>query len=977
MYKEYNKKGKTSKYRIISITLIVCILSQFIVPFNISNSANEIEEQDVYDVILFWGQSNMVGSCGLKENEKLADTRYEYNNSSSVDTFSNKTGIDKGILSRSEKMNFVKVKQEENTVFEYNYINDKIVELTENTKKLGEKLIYNSQSGKLEVPTSTKFSIQKSYGTNMIPQFCKEYYEKTGRKVVAVFAANGGENIENFLPSDDIDYGDANNQMIYEAMLEKYQAAINYMEKNDYKVENKLWICFQGESNIIKSPLTTSEYERIFMKVHNNLKKDAKITQGAIIETSTTIGTKRYERVETIHQAQENLALKNDDIIIGSSYAYNRYIPDEETYNSSGYSNSIFINSNGEKLAYDEAFDIASASVCYPDNTIHFTSAALSQIGKECAQNFAKHLDSNPPEITVEYSETKNTNKDVMATISANEKIREVEGWTLSEGGKKLSKLYKTNGSEIVKVYDLVGNSIDVKVDVLNIDKDIPQVTVNYSTKNNTNKDVKVTIEANETMQEIEGWTISGDKKKLTKVYTKNKNETVIVYDLAGNSVKAEIKISNIDKEAPQLTVNYSTTEKTNQNVEVIINANEKIKKAEGWSLSEDGKKLSKLYGENGSETVKVYDLVGNSIDVEVVVLNIDKDMPQAIVNYSTKDKTSEDVKVTIEANEKIQEIEGWTISGDKKKLIKVYTKNKNETVIVYDLAQNATKVNINIDNIDKIGPEYEVLYSTTKRTNQDVKVKIIADEEMKEIEGWTLSEDRKNLTKDYIKNSSETVMIYDSVGNKSKVDVKIVNIDKENPECIVKYNIVEKTNENVVVTIEANEELQEVEGWSLSEDAKKLMKVFRENKNEIVVLYDIAGNSIKQNINITNIDKIGPEIEVLYSTTKLTNQDVEVNIISDEEIKEVDGWNLSADKKRLVKVFKENTNEIVLIYDIVGNYKKVEINVSNIEKMDEKLPEIIPNAGNNDKILIGIALSLIFGIVILYIKHNKLKDIK
>ncbi len=76
---------------------------------------------------------------------------------------------------------------------------NKLKNITEETKYLGEKLNYNIITKKLDIPSDKKFSLQKSYGTNMIPQFCKKYYEKTGRKVVVVMAANGGERIANFL----------------------------------------------------------------------------------------------------------------------------------------------------------------------------------------------------------------------------------------------------------------------------------------------------------------------------------------------------------------------------------------------------------------------------------------------------------------------------------------------------------------------------------------------------------------------------------------------------------------------------------------------------------------------------------------------------------------------------------------------------------------------------------------------------------
>ena len=96
-----------------------------------------------------------------------------------------------------------------------------------------------------------------------------------------------------------------------------------------------------------------------------------------------------YQDVKNVHNAQVQLASENSDIILGSSYAYDRFIPDKANYNSSNYSNTIYFDSNGSKLDYDKACEIAKYSMCDPGNTIHFTSAALCQIGKETANLLA------------------------------------------------------------------------------------------------------------------------------------------------------------------------------------------------------------------------------------------------------------------------------------------------------------------------------------------------------------------------------------------------------------------------------------------------------------------------------------------------------------------------------------------------------------------------------------------------------------
>ena len=922
---------KNIRIKIINFMLLFSIISQIIVPFNISNSSNS-EDEEIYDVILFWGQSNMVGYCGTKDNEKQADTRYNSSDLNSIKSFSNKTGIDKEILANSVRMNYTKVKQESDTAYEYKYTTNSLEKLTEGTQALGEKLVYNSTTKKLEDATS-KYSIQKSYGTNMIPQFSQTYYKKTGHKVVAVFAANGGEAIENFLPSTDAEYGDNNKQMIYESMVEKYKLAIKYMEKNGYKIGNKIWVCFQGESNVGKGT-STSEYKRLFLKVHNYLKQDVKITKGAIVESVYTIGSTKYSNVKKIHKAQEQLASENEDIIIGSSYAYRYYIPDEDTYNSSAYSNNIFINKNKEKISYKKALDISTSSVCYPDNTIHFTSAALSQIGKETAESLAINLDKISPEIQVKYSTIKETNGNVIVTITANEKIQKIEGWKLSDDGKTLSKTYTENTEEKISVYDLAGNSAQANVKIINIDKIAPDVKVTYSETGITNKDIEVKIIANEKIQEIEGWKLSEDKKTLSKTYTTNKSEKINVYDLAGNNSSVDIKVENIDKTAVNIETKYSTTRTTNEDVEVTIKANKKIQEIEGWKLSEDGKSLSKTYTENTEEKITVYDLAGNSAQANIKIINIDKIAPDVKVSYSKTEITNKDVEVKITANEKVQEIEGWELSEDKKTLSKTYTTNKSEKINVYDLAGNNSSVDIKVENIDKTVVNIETKYSTTKITNEDVEVTINANKKIQEIEGWKLSEDGKRLSKTYTENTEEKITVYDLAGNSTQTIIRIINIDKIVPDVKVSYSETEITNKDVEVKITANEKVREIEGWKLSEDEKTLSKIYTTNKSEKINVCDLAGNNISVDVKIENIDKTAVNIEMTYSTTKITNEDVEVTINANKKIQKIEGWKLSDDGKTLSKTYTENTEEKISVYDLAGNSAQANVKIINIDKI-------------------------------------------
>ena len=325
-----------------------------------------------------------------------------------------------------------------------------------------------------------------------------------------------------------------------------------------------------------------------------------------------------------------------------------------------------------------------------------------------------------------------------------------------------------------------------------------------------------------------------------------------------GKADGTKFTVSIEDTTPPEVEVKYSTTNLTNQNVTVTITANEEIQKVEGWTLSTGKTILTKVYEQNGEETVTITDIAGNETTQEIEVNNIDKIKPELEVSYNPNSLTNQNVTVTVRANEEIRELEGWSLSTDQKTLIKIYEQNTTETINITDIAGNSTAQEISINYIDKIAPKAVVKYSTLNPTNQNVIVTIEVDKEIREVEGWTLDQSKKVLTKEYEQNGEEEVTITDLAGNEITAIVNVNNIDKIPPELEIKYSPTEPTEENVIVTIIANEEIQIPDGWIEGEDKNIIYKEYDANTEEIVVIKDLAGNETEANIKIENIIKKG-----------------------------------------------------------------------------------------------------------------------
>lgn len=416
-----------------------------------------------------------------------------------------------------------------------------------------------------------------------------------------------------------------------------------------------------------------------------------------------------------------------------------------------------------------------------------------------------------------------------------------------------------------------------------------------------------------------------------TKIGDKNFSEVLIAnikpYDEQKTTFQEPI-LTNNQYEKLKITVEYSTTETTKEGVFVTISSNKEMNPVEGWELSEDGKYLQREFFENIEGVVTLTSIYGERIDQEISINNIDNSPPNIEVKYSNTELGASEVIVTIVSDRELQELDGWTLSEDKKTLTKVYTENITETVVVTDVLSNVVSVDITINNIVSGTPECQVSYSTIEKTNENVIVTITSNREMKEVNGWSLSEDKKILTKEFSENTNEDVELEDIYGNKTKAIIEINNIDKEKPELEITYSTKDPTNEKVKVYIKANEQINKPEDWEISADGYTISKYYFENEVNTINVQDLAGNITEAEINIENIDKEKPICNVEYETS---DTEVTVHIFANEEIQPVDGWEITKDKKGITKTYTENKKEVIEIIDLAGNITETPVTVTTI----------------------------------------------
>ena len=163
-------------------------------------------------------------------------------------------------------------------------------------------------------------------------------------------------------------------------------------------------------------------------------------------------------------------------------------------------------------------------------------------------------------------------------------------------------------------------------------------------------------------------------------------------------------------------------------------------------------------------------------------------------------------------------------------------------------------------------------------------------------------------------------------------VDVEIKIIPQYIYNVEVKYSTTEETEGEVIATITADERMQRIEGWDLSEDEKTLTKTYTANTKEDIKILDIAGNETVKTVEINNIVE-NKELEVEFNSYSVLQKEenkyianIEPNTTVDNVIKDiVTNGNISIYKNNneiINKNAKVETGMKVLVYDNNKSYE-------------------------------------------------------
>lgn len=303
--------------------------------------------------------------------------------------------------------------------------------------------------------------------------------------------------------------------------------------------------------------------------------------------------------------------------------------------------------------------------------------------------------------------------------------IDEVElTWNFEDSGIGIWKVILPNG-EVVEnsttgkytvyesakydfdVYDKLGNHQIISIDISNIDKIKPIISLSQESEEWAEDTTKIKWECADDQSGFREILLPDGTRIANKtgefIAEQTGQYTFIAYDNVGNETKRTIYIGNIDKINPELTLSKNTEEWTNEDVIVTWETDDYESGFNNILLPNGNAEIEKngQYNaeKNGTYTFVSYDNVGNSELQLVKISNIDKILPTVKLEL-VEDENTKIIKWSIQDNESgIREmlLPDGTSSNKSGGEFKVEATG-NYTFIGYDNAGNMTIQSIKIE---------------------------------------------------------------------------------------------------------------------------------------------------------------------------------------------------------------------------------------------------------------------------------------
>lgn len=580
------------------------------------------------------------------------------------------------------------------------------------------------------------------------------------------------------------------------------------------------------------------------------------------------------------------------------------------------------------------------------------------------------NIDRTAPDISLFANKAEATTENVILNVIATDSsglASEPYSWDGTNWGNVDTKTITENGVYKVFVKDALGNVGNASISVSNIDRKGPDITLEADEKNYTAEDITLSVSATDPSglaTKPYSWDGTTWSNSNSKKISENGTYKVYVKDALGNVSNASISVNNIDRKAPDITLEADEKNVTAEDVMLSVVATDSsglAVKPYSWDGTTWSNSNIKKISENGTYKVYVKDAVGNIGDTSITVNNIDCLKPDITLKPDKTEPTSEGVIVKVEATDNYGlatnpyswDAQTWSNHDEL-----TVTANGIYTVYVKDRAGNIANQSIEIGNIDTTVPKVILEADMTALTAGDVIVRIKA-EDTSGLAMKPYSTDRETWwetnTLTITMNGIYTVFVKDAVGNVANASIEIHNIDKTAPYILLETDVKEPTTGKVIISVDANDTsglATEPYSWDGITWSNQNTQAVTMNGTYVVYVRDSLGNVASENITVSNIfvpdsvDREPPIIKGLYKNTDAPSEEVIITV-EVEEPNVLISWDGGVTwGNETATVARANTMHTVLVKDMAGNTASASIEISNI-----MLPEIIEEPSITEEI--------------------------
>ncbi len=458
-------------------------------------------------------------------------------------------------------------------------------------------------------------------------------------------------------------------------------------------------------------------------------------------------------------------------------------------------------------------------------------------------------------------------------------------------------------------VEDIAGNTSNGVSELFMVDDTIPEFELNASTTEPTNENVTITFNMTSTNAcGVANVTVNGEVFNGTElVVTENGTYNFTVTLNNGNSTTKMITVDNIDKTTPVITMistgNYATmlngvavygdlpTLTIGASDNVTVSKIEYQLSDGAWIEYNVDSKPIVPNNFNGTIKIRAIDTAGNISEVvETNEILVDTATPDFTISASTTEPTNADVIIAFNFTKvgacgvKSVTLNGEVFDGTEY----VATENGTYTfTVTLNNGKSATK-SITVNNIDKAVPTITSIVlgnctsfvDETRIYDSTVTVVVTAndygnsdinkveyrylDENGNPIGEWTeYNAERKPTVESQFKGYVEA-KVTDNAGNASSIITSaLFVVDDTTPEFDLSVSTTELTNESVIIAFNITEKgVCGVKNITVNgKEFSDTELVVDENGTYTFTVALNNGKSVTKSIDVSNIDKIAPEI--------------------------------------------------------------------------------------------------------------------